>query len=249
MVELESLRPPLAPAGPFVFDRDTFSFPNELIWEYRFDPATGAMSTVRNHPAPAYAHRCFVMVRSARQFFSHARFDPRQPPPDEAAARALVREVLRRNPRRTSAEAGRVVIPGYDGLRSFSRAWEPLLKAECGAAWRSYFLRSHWRMVFPISRRHQERTARQLLASFTTQPAPLVHLVRFPQLTINHGLVLSGYAETPTAIRFQGYDPNLPDRPAELTYQRAERTFYFPRNHYWAGGRLDVIEIYRGWLY
>src|SRR5512138_1849055 len=114
MVELESLRPPLAPARRFVFERDTFSFANELIWEYRFDPATGAMSTVRNQPAPTYAHRCFVMVRSARQFFSHARFEPPQPPPDEAAARRLVRKVLRRNPRRTSTEADRVVIPGYD---------------------------------------------------------------------------------------------------------------------------------------
>ena len=237
------------PARAFLFERDTFSFANELIWEYRLDPATGRMSTLRNSPAPAYAHRCFVMVRSARQFFGHARFDAALPAADDTTYHRLIREVVRRNPRLTSDEPDKVVIPGFDCLRSFSRAHEPLLKAACGGAWQSYFLRSHWRMVFPISRRHQEGTARHLLESFRTQPAPIVHLVRFPQLTINHGLVLSGYVETESALQFQGYDPNVPEQPAELTYQRAERTFHFPRNHYWAGGQLDVIEIYRGWFY
>jgi hypothetical protein len=243
------ISPTASPARSFQFERDAFAFANELIWEYRYDPASGTMTTFRNSPPPDYAHRCFVMVRSARQFFSHARFEPGLPPADDLTCRGLIREVVRRNPRQNSPDSETVVIPGYDGLRSFSRAREPLLKAECGGAWQSYFLRSHWRMVFPISRRHQERTARQLVASFKTQPAPIVHLVRFPQLTINHGLILATLAETESDIRFQAYDPNIPQHPVELTYRRPERTFYFPRNHYWAGGRLDVIEIYRGWFY
>jgi hypothetical protein len=34
-----------------------------------------------------------------------------------------------------------------------------------------------------------------------------------------------------------------------LTFDRATRTFSFPFNDYWPGGRLDVYEIYRSWKY
>ena len=233
----------------FQFDRDTFAFANELFWEYRMDPSTGAVTTFRNTPPPRYAHRCFVMVRSARQFLYHARFDATQPVADAPTYRHLIRAVVSRNPRRPSPDASMIVIPGYDNLRALSQAQESLLKAECGGAWQSYCLRSHWRMVFPISRQHQEQTARQLLQSFRTRWAPIVHLVRFPQLTINHGIVLMDATETDTGIQFAAYDPNVPAHPTELTYRRAERTFHFPRNHYWAGGPLNVIEVYRGWIY
>ena len=104
-------------------------------------------------------------------------------------------------------------------------------------------------MVFPISRRHQERTARELVASLGAGRAPIVHLVRFPQLTINHGVVLFGCRETESAIHFAAYDPNVPAHPSGLSYERVPRTFVFPPNHYWAGGRVDVIEVFRGWLF
>lgn len=234
---------------PFSFERDTFAFANQLLWQYAIDAATGATSTQRTSPPPTYAHRCFVMVRSARQFFYHARFEPSQPPLAAAEYRQRIREVVSRNPRRPSSEEKRVIIPGYEGLRAFSQGQEALLKAECGGAWQSYVLRSHWRMVFPISREHQARTARQLLAAFGEKPDPIVHLVRFPQLTINHGITLFQANETGTGIRFSAYDPNVPAQPAELVYDAAERTFVFPPSHYWAGGRVDVIEVYRGWFY
>ncbi len=234
---------------PFLFERDTFAFANELIWQYRLDPVTGAMTTCRTQPPPAYAHRCFVMVRSARQFLYHARFEPGQPPTNVETYRRRIRDVVSRSPRRASPETERVIIPGCASLRSFSQAQEALLKAECGGAWQSYVLRSHWRMVFPVSRRHQERTARQLVEAFRENPAPIVHIFRFPHITINHGLALFGFVETACGIQFQAYDPNIPDHPVELIYQSADRTFYFPRTHYWSGGRLNVIEVYRGWLY
>jgi hypothetical protein len=234
---------------PFQFERDTFAFPNELLWQYHFDAATGAMTTFRTQPPPTYAHRCFVMVRTARQFLYHARFQPGRPAADGETCRCLVREVVSRSPRKASPEADRVIIPGCDNLRSFSQAQEALLKAECGGAWQSYALRSHWRMVFPIWRRHQERVAGQLVRAFRENPAPIVHLFRFPQLTINHGLLLFGFDETDSGVQFHAYDPNIPAHPVELLYQRADRTFYFPRTHYWPGGRLSVVEVYRGWIY
>jgi len=180
---------------------------------------------------------------------NHARFEGGQPPAAAESYRRLIRQVVGRSPRQPSREPDKIVFPGYDGLRAFSRDHEALLKAECGGAWQSYALRSHWRMVFPISRRNQKNLSEQLLESFGQRTIPIVHLVRFPQLTINHGIVLFGHEETAEEMRFAAYDPNQPGQPTRLIYRRAERTFHFPPNHYWGGGRVDVIEVFRDWRY
>ena len=232
------------PPRRFEFERDTFAFANELVWEYQFNPASQKMISRKNVPPPTYAHRCFVMVRSARQFFNHARFDASLPLADEKTYRSIVREVVSRSPRKVSAEEKRVAVPGYDSLRAFSRAQPALLKANCGGAWQSYVLRSHRRMILPVSRRHQEKMAAQLARSLPRHRAVIAHLFRFPQLTINHGVVLYEMAETETGLRFTAYDPNQPGRPTELSYHRADRTFYFQRNHYWAGGKVNVVEAF-----
>jgi hypothetical protein len=91
--------------------------------------------------------------------------------------------------------------------------------------------------------------AQQLTQSLVERAAPIVHLYRFPRITINHGIVLFGATESDGNIEFEVYDPNLPDRPLKLIYQRAERTFFFPRTHYWSGGALNVYEMYIGGLY
>ncbi|MGO8677296.1 MAG: hypothetical protein ACLQVX_15675 [Limisphaerales bacterium] len=237
------------PARPFLFERDTFTFANELIWQYRFDPDTGATTVSRTDPPPAYSHRCFVMVRSVRQFFYHARFDPALPRAKGETYQRLIREVVSRSPRKPSQESRKVVVPGYDCLRSFSRACEPILKAGLGGPWESYFVRSHWRMVAPTGRRHQERMAQQLRDALSAGRAPIVHLYRFPRITINHGVVLFGSTQSDGGTQFQVYDPNIPDRPLKLIYERAARTFNFPRTLYWAGGALNVFEMYLGGLY
>jgi hypothetical protein len=237
-------------AGPrrFDFARDTFAFANETYWEYHFDSAAGKTSVSPRQPKPDYAHRCFVLTRATRQFLFHARFDPAQPACDDPACRRLIRNVMARNVRAPSEPGNQIAIPGYADLREFSRARERLLKAECGGAWRSYVLRSHWRMVLPISRAHQARTAASLDAALRRSFPPIIHLVKFPALTINHGMLLFAAAETGEGIEFQACDPNDPAQPARLAYDRNTRTFTLPPNRYWAGGILDIIEIFRNWL-
>ncbi len=231
----------------FEFGRDTFAFANELVWEYQPDGTTGKMNYRPREPKPDYAHRCFVLTRAARQFLFHARFDPGQGTAHEAAYRRLVREVVSRNPRNPCDAGNRIVVPGYASLREFSAAREALLKSECGGAWRSYILRSHWRMVLPISRAHQERTAVGLNAEIQKSISPIVHLVKFPSLTINHGMILFDVTETGKGWEFSAYDPNDPAQPARLDFDRSGKTFSLPPNRYWAGGKLNVIEICRGW--
>jgi hypothetical protein len=232
----------------FEFARDTFAFANELVWAYQFEPATGKTTFCRRQSKPDYTHHCFVLTRAARQFCYHARFDAGQPIADDETCRQLIHEVVSRNPRKPCPGEKQVVIPGYASLREFSRARESLLKAGCGGAWRSYFLRSHWRMVFPITRAHQTRTAGQLFPALKQNISPIIHLVNFPSLSINHSMVIFDGAQTGRGFEFQAYDPNDPIQPAQITFDRESQTFFLPPNTYWAGGSLNIIEIYRGWF-
>jgi hypothetical protein len=240
-------RPVPADSRPFVFERDTFAYANELVWEYRFDEH-GKWIHRRREPKPNYTHHCFVVARSAKQFFEHARFDQRLPVADAQTYRRLIRKVVSTSSRKLAAEE-KIVIPGYPDLREFSRGQENLLKAECGGAWQSYFQRGHWRMIWPFSRKHQRKTAEELVDDLRQNRPPVVHLIRFPSLSINHAVVLFDAIETDREIRFATYDPNRPDKPSTLTYDRATRAFSLPTNFYFPGGRVAVYEIYRNCCY
>ena len=228
----------------FDFFRDTFAYRNELLWEYLLDEKTGRVTTRKNDPPPTYAHRCFVVVRSARQFLFHARFAPEKSPLPESEYAAKIREVVGRAPWERSTESERVEIPGFAGLREFSQAQERVLKENCGPAWHSYVNRKHWRMLFPFSRQGQARFAEVLMGRLDFNP--ILHVVRFPQLTINHAVMLIGAERTTQGIDFQIYDPNLPEAPSTLVFSNRDNTFHLPRNIYWAGGRVDVYETYVG---
>jgi len=243
-------KPPveLKPARRFDFKRDTFAYPNELLWEYSYD-AKGEWTTHRREPKPTYAQHCFVVARSSRQFFENARFDASQPVTDENTYRRLVREVIASNPRHPRDESEKIVIPGYPDLNSFSKAHELLLKAECGGGWQSYFQRGHWRMIFPFSRGNQEHVAKQLIEHLEPGHPLIIHVVRFPQLTINHAMVIFDAKALENEIQFITYDPNQPLEPITITYDRSTRTFMLPANNYYPGGRVDVYEVFWKWDY
>jgi hypothetical protein len=233
---------------PFTFEQDTFAYANELVWEYGYDQSGRWRGRARD-PKPDYTHHCFVVARSAKQFFMHARFDPDAAVADDLTYRRLIRSVLRSSPRRGRLEETRVVIPGYVGLRDFSEAWGEVLRAEGGGAWQSYWQRGHWRIVFPFSRRHQDRTARTLVDAVEREGMAVVHLVEFPRLRINHAVVVFEAEASDTAIEFGVYDPNTPEAPIRLSYDAVGRRFEFPATAYYPGGALDVYEIYRGVCY
>jgi hypothetical protein len=229
----------------FDFARDTFAFPNELVWEYRVDPVTRKTTTFKNNPRPTYAHHCFVVARAAKQFLLHATFSPFEDALTDSQYSARIRELMRRSPRRASKD--KISIPGFANLREFSAAKKHLLQTNCGGAWQSYVQRGNWRMVFPFSRSHQEREAKKLLQRITT--LPIVHIVTFPKLSINHGIMLFDATDSVDRMEFLAYDPNIIDRPVKLIFHKTTRSFDFPANHYFAGGKLDVYEIYRGWFF
>jgi hypothetical protein len=219
-----------------------------LRWIYGYD-ANGKWVSHTREPKPTYWLRCFVVTRSARQFFLNAKFAPELPVADEATYKALIKRVISTNPRRAVPEAKKIVIPGYPDLHTFSRAHEKSLKEECGGQLQSYFQRGHWRMVMPFTRKEHQRMANQLVNHINQNQPVVVHIVRFPTLKINHVLLLFDAKEAENQIAFSAYDPNNPERATTLTFDRASRTYLLPANEYFPGGRVDVYEVYHKWNY
>jgi len=232
----------------FDFQRDTFSFPNQLLWEYFYD-TNGNWVTRDRDPKPTYWQHCFVLATATKQFFFNARFEPEKPVADDRTYRKLIRQVVSTSLRKPVEEDKRIGIPGYSDLRSFSRAHEQLLKDNCGGAWHSYFQRGHWRIVFPFTRHEQERMSKQLLDHLAKNRLLIIHLVRFPALTINHAVLLFDAKESEKEIQFITYDPNNPEQPRIITYDREKRTFSMAPNDYFPGGRVDVYEVDHKWNY
>jgi hypothetical protein len=231
----------------FRFPADTFAFANQTIWEYQVDAANGRLSWYRREPRPAFALRCGSVARAARQFYVSARFDPTLPPVNEASYARLVHAVLRTDPR--DHDATPVVIPGYPDLRTFSAAHDTLVREALGGPLPSYLQRGNWRMIFPFDARHQERLAQRLRRALARGWPPIVHVLRYPQLTINHMVLVYAADETPTRIVFRAYDPNDAERPIVLTFDRFARVFSYSTTPYFPGGPVKVYEVYDGLLF
>lgn len=238
---------PAKPLG-FEFARDTFAFANETVWEYHVDEASGATRWARREPRPRFALRCGNMARAARQFRLHADFRPDEPRADAATYARLVREVLRRDPRARVRTDRPIVIPGWASLRDLSAAYPTLLQEALGGSWRSYLQRGNWRMIFPFPEAHQRATAERLRRAVAAGELPIVHALRYPQLTLNHLLLV--YAASPTigGARFLAYDPNDAAAPITITWNAGSGHFEYPRTPYFGGGPVKVYEVYDGWL-
>ncbi|MFM2294429.1 MAG: hypothetical protein RLZZ350_842 [Verrucomicrobiota bacterium] len=227
--------------SPFDFSRDTFAYANGLKWIYTNTP-DGQWITFTREPPPGYTLHCYVMARAARQFATHARFEPNYPA-DSHSLPHLVRAVIH------AGATDEVVIPGYANLRAFSAANETLLKENCGGAWRCYVQHGNWRMIYPFTRAGQAREARRLADEIAAGELPIVHLCRFPQLTINHAVLLYAATTNASGLQFLAYDANNPRAPQPLQFDAASKTFQFAHNEYLQGGRVDAYEIYRDWRY
>jgi hypothetical protein len=232
----------------FDFRTDTFAYENELKWEYDFD-ANGKWTGKRRDSETKYSLHCFVVARSARQFFANARFDPSKPVVNKGTYRKLVRRVARSDPRQPFPEEKKIVIPGYANLREFSEAKQDLLRAECGPATQSYFQRGNWRMIFPFKREGQAKVAEELKTSLQRNWPPIVHAVTFPNLILNHAVLIFDAKEEGMKTFFSAYDPNDSSAPITIKFDSASKQFFFPKTKYFPGGKVNIYEIYRSWNY
>jgi hypothetical protein len=243
-----------AHAADFRFDRDTFAFANETVFEYHDGhPQLRAPSVPRTRPK-RYASRCFVMTRAALQFQKFARFDPHGAPLDDRALAERIRTVTRK----PAWQAGlppnqRIVFPGYASLRAMSEARGRVLQDNIGIGWPTYFRLGNFRMVHEHSRRYQEQTHVNLDAALARGELFVVYLSTFPSLTINHAVLV--YARQPASARdartkridrYAVYDPNHAKGARELTWAPGKSAFAYQKDWDFVGGFVQVYQVYGG---
>ena len=147
----------------FRFDRDTFAFANQTVFEYHEGHASLRKSSATRQDA--YNRHCFVMSRTAAQFKKFARFEPRSTPLDDASLATRVRAVTRQATwTEPLPENQRIVFPGYKDLKEMSKAHRELVQLNIGHGWPSYFRMSNARMLFQDGTGYQERTHARLNA-------------------------------------------------------------------------------------
>ena len=207
----------VAAVGDFAFERDTFAFPNEVR----------AFTDDRDD---LYANYCFVLARGLRQFFQFARFDPGAPVLDRAAYVERVSQVIARPPWHPPlADGERVVIPGYAGLREFSRAQEEAVKEGMGGRFWTLVHWTIWRTLFPIPRGHQagvfDEIERELQAGRLVQ----LLVTNQPILELNHTVVVFASRGDGARVDLAVWDPNEPARPGVITYDAAHGRFWATR--------------------
>ena len=230
-----------ASARDFDLRRDTFAFSNDTAWKYGVDEAGRLHISAREKPAE-FAHRCFVLTRAVLQFQQFARFAPERAKVSREEYRRLVRAVCR-IPVWSDGPREKLMFPGFRDLRSFSIAYEGLLKDELGNWLPTYLRVGNWRLVMGHPRSGQAKVARWLAGSLDAGRVRALYLSRFPHM--NHAVIVYRMRREPGGdLHFTVYDPNYPAAPASLRYVAARRSFDFERRWYFPGGQVNAMRIY-----
>ena len=234
---------------PFDFQRDTFAYANELV----FNSQNGVHVAATNSPnhEHSYTRRCFIMAAGVVQFWKHARFDPQAPPVSEAELGRRIRRVRNLATWWPSEPPGnRVVFPGFASLRDLSVRAGPLLRANMGAGWTTYFHPRKFPMPFVPSPDYEALLCDDLQHWLQQGHPMVVWLYNFPSVNINHAVTV--FEETEglriDQIAFHVYDPNYTDAPRTLMYDTVTRTFSYGRTFYFPGGPVHARPMYTSLL-
>jgi hypothetical protein len=233
----------------FDFDRNTFAFANQTVFEYREGHAyLRKKSNGRQKP---YNRRCFVLCRTALQFYKFARFDPGGAPLDDKALAARIRSVTRQQAWAAPLPEGqRVVFPGYANLRELSKTRGKVLRDNIGLGWTVYLRLSNCRIVLLHSRGYQEETHANLNEALARGQPFVAYLSTFPRITVNHAILVykrKSLSRDGTE-RYAAYDPNHPEAPRELTWSGETGSFAYQKDVDFVGGFVRVYQVYGKWL-
>jgi hypothetical protein len=230
----------------FRFDRDTFAFANQTVFEYhQGHPSLRKKSAVKQD---AYNRHCFVLCRTAIQFKKFARFDPGSTPLDDVALAVRIRAVTHRAAwAEPLPKHERIVFPGYKDFREMSEARRELLQRTIGHGWPSYFRFSNARMMFQPGAGYQEKTHARLNAALARGEVLVGFLTTYPRLSINHSVLIykqKSFSPNPGVERYLVYDPNHPESPRELTWSPHTRSFSYQKDWDFIGGSVRVYQVY-----
>jgi hypothetical protein len=237
-------------ASDFRFDRDTFAFANQTVFEYHegHPSLRRGAATKRD----AYNRHCFVLCRTAMQFKKFARFDPSSAPLDDTSLATRIRAVTHRTAwAEPLPEDQRIVFPGYKNLREMSEARRELVQGTIGHGWPSYFRISNARMMFQQSARYQGKTHARLNEALARGQVFVGFLTTYPRLSINHSVLVykqKSFSPNPGVERYLVYDPNHAESPRELTWSPHTRSFSYQKDWDFVGGFVRVYQVYSKWL-
>ena len=233
-------------ASEFRFERDTFAFANQTVFEYHEGHASLRKPSATKRDA--YNRHCFVMCRTAVQFKKFARFEPRSNPLDDASLAARIRTVTRQAAwTEPLPDNQRIVFPGYKDLKDMSKARRELVQLSIGHGWPSYFRISNARMMFQDGTGYQERTHGRLNAALARGELFIAFLTTYPRFSINHSVLI--YERKPSAPNpgddhYLVYDPNHPESPRDLTWSTRDRAFAYQKDWDFIGGFVRVYQVY-----
>lgn len=215
------------------FGVDTFAFRNDIRWK---NPGKTDM----------YANYCFVMARAVTQFHRFARFAPELPRVEPPVYTRLVSEVVARAPWEDPLPpAERVVIPGYASLYEFSAAQEAAVKAGLGGFVWTFIQWTNWRVVFPVTGGQQERVARETLAELDAGRMVQLLVTNLPKVELNHTVIAYDYRiYEGRFLEFIVYDPNEPEEPGRVAFDRAERSFFASGVYDTEPGAIRAFRMY-----
>jgi hypothetical protein len=230
----------------FCFDRDTFTFANQTVFEYHEGHASLRKRSATKQDA--YNRHCFVMCRTAVQFKKFARFEPRSSPLDDASLAARIRAITRQATwTEPLPENQRIVFPGYKDLREMSKARRELVQLNIGHGWPSYFRISNIRMAFQDGTGYQEQAHARLNAALASGELFVAFLTTYPRLSINHSVLIykrKSSSPNPGVEHYLVYDPNHPESPRELSWSTRDRAFSYQKDWDFIGGFVRVYQVY-----
>ena len=215
------------------FGVDTFAFRNDIRWK---NPGKTDL----------YANYCFVMARAVTQFQRFARFAPELPPVEPDVYTNLVSQVVARAPWEDPLlPVERVVIPGYASLYEFSAAHEAAVKAGLdGFVW-TFVHWTNWRVAFPVTGGQQERVARETLAELDAGRPVQLLVTNLPKVELNHTVIAYDYRiYEGRFLEFIVYDPNEPEGPGWVAFDRAERSFFASGVYDTEPGEIRAFRMY-----
>jgi hypothetical protein len=230
----------------FRFDRDTFAFANQTVFEYHEGHASLRRPSATKRDA--YNRHCFVMSRTAMQFKKFARFEPHSAALDDSALAARIRAITRQPAwGEPPPENQRIAFPGYKNLKEMSKARRELVQLSIGHGWPSYFRISNARMMFQDGTGYQQRTHAELNAALERGELFVAFLTTYPRFSINHSVLiykLKSSAPNPGIDHYLVYDPNHPESPRDLTWSARDSAFSYQKDWDFIGGVIRVYQVY-----
>ncbi|NDG84194.1 MAG: hypothetical protein EBX52_04045 [Proteobacteria bacterium] len=209
-------------------------------WVLEFlDPANRI--AFRNHGGLVKGGVCWWHSRLQRSAIYLSEFAPEKPVPSEAAARTLIRHLVRFD--------SVVTLPGYSNFHDFSRDFEPLIQKEL-EAWqiRDGFLYQQWirglygRPSMPAAT--LKRRMDTIYSRFVSSKPGLWIMAQLPGIT-SHALLLIGMDKKSDGYRMRVIDSNRPDSNRDLVYTEGDHAIQLESDSFtpFAGFQTDQEEI------